>query len=310
MSGLSLRTDAVKALQSVLKQEGDNVDEALNAILTAISKRLQSDTSTSSGMLSSVVDVALIAQVVTDLTKDSDDRLREALAVVDAYDTPRLCYDPVKKSFYFYSSRMGVKSKANNSSANAPSPGSSNNHTSTTTSSTTATPGALNSTLKPFHGSAHDKVTMYRERFQMVKQRVLRNPLFCRPTIGGVSKSQRSGNGHGSSNGGHIELTPIDSLLGARGTLVLLGTLTRREESSYYLEDLNGAVEIDLSEVRLYFIQKKSVCVVVYFLCTFCYLFLHFFSFSFSFLCCVVLIVHATKKFADHSNNSISKHIH
>ena len=33
--------------------------------------------------------------------------------------------------------------------------------------------------------------------------------------------------------------------------LVLLGMLTRREEGKYHLEDMNGNVEIDLSEVRV-----------------------------------------------------------
>ena len=50
---------------------------------------------------------------------------------------------------------------------------------------------------------------MFRERFQMVKQRVLRNPLFCRPTIGGVGGQRQRG---GAQAAGHIELTPIDSL--------------------------------------------------------------------------------------------------
>ena len=67
----------------------------------------------------------------------------------------------------------------------------------------------------------------------------------------------RTGRGRGSRGGrggdaaGHIELTPIDSLLGARGTLVLLGMLTKREEGKYHLEDMNGSVEIDLSEARV-----------------------------------------------------------
>ena len=216
MSGLSLRTDAVKALQSVLRQE-ENVDAALEAILSAISKKLQNN-NRNQGMIGSVVDLQTIEQVVTDLTKNSEDRQSEALTVVDAYDSPRLCYDPVKKSFYFYSTRVTQKMMQQGSS-NAPSPGSSSSSSSSHTKGNDAnstTPGRLNTTIKPFHGDANTKVQMFRERFQMVKQRVLRNPLFCRPTIGGVGGQRQRG---GAQAAGHIELTPIDSLLGARGTL-------------------------------------------------------------------------------------------
>lgn len=269
MAGLSLRTDAVRALQSVLKQE-DDVDEALDSILQAISRMLKDSTSGSS-MSSGVVDLGTIERVVTDLTKNSDDRLKEALSVVDAYDSPRLCYDPVKKSFYFYCDRYVQKKKmTSNSGSSANSPGSSRSISSAShTGNNTA--GALNTVTKPFHGNAFDKVTMFRERFQMVKQRVLRNPMFCRPSVGGGS----------SMNGStHIQLTSIDSLLGARGTLVLLGMLTRREEGKYHLEDMNGSVEIDLSNVTIMDGLFTLGCIVVVegtiagkFYCCCCFLF-------------------------------------
>ena len=257
MSGLALRTDAVRALQSVLRQEED-VNAALDAILSAISKKI----STSGLKTGSVVDLQTVEEVVTELTKNVDDRLREALSVVDAYDAPRLCYDPVKKSFYFFNARVGrgaLESDhhrgaggAGGAGGAAPSPGSSRSPVggsgagSSHSGDRGGAGGAYDTLNKNFHGSVNDKVEMFRERFQMIKQRVLRNPLFCRPSIGGGSSMSGGG-----KNDGHIELTPIDSLLGARGTLVLLGVLTRQEEGKYFLEDLNGSVEINLTQARV-----------------------------------------------------------
>ena len=251
MSGLALRTDAVRALQSVLRQEED-VNAALDAILSAISKKI----STSGLKTGSVVDLQTVEEVVTELTKNVDDRLREALSVVDAYDAPRLCYDPVKKSFYFFNARVGrgaLESDHHRGAGGAaPSPGSSRSPVggsgagSSHSGDRGGAGGAYDTVNKNFHGSMNDKVEMFRERFQMIKQRVLRNPLFCRPSIGGGSSMSGGG-----KNEGHIELTPIDSLLGARGTLVLLGVLTRQEEGKYFLEDLNGSVEINLTQARV-----------------------------------------------------------
>ena len=251
MSGLALRTDAVRALQSVLRQEED-VNVALDAILSAISKKI----STSGLQTGCVVDLQTVEEVVTELTKNVDDRLREALSVVDAYDAPRLCYDPVKKSFYFYNARSGrgALESDHNQNGSAPSPGSSRSPVGGSGSGAGAgaghagekrAGGAYDTMNKKFHGTVKNKVEMFRERFQLIKQRVLRNPLFCRPSIGG------SGSSSTRDQTGHIELTPIDSLLGARGTLVLLGVLTRQEEGKYFLEDLNGSVEINLSNARV-----------------------------------------------------------
>ena len=270
LHGLHLRTDAIQALTSVLRQEA-SVDAALEAILGALSKRLQraagggaasSAASSFQQMHGGVVDLATVEEVVADLTKDSDDRMREALAVVSAYDHPRLCFDPVKKSFYFHDDRRGGAAGAGRAAA-AASPGSA-------ARVSAAAPGddrgsespTASAARRPFHGSAHEKVEMFRERFMLVRQRVRRNEHFSKPTSGGAGARAKRFGGAGDV-AGPIELTPIDSLLGAKGTLVLLGMLTQREDGKYHLEDLNGSVPVNLSRARVTKGLFTLGCVVV-----------------------------------------------
>ena len=86
------------------------MDAALEAILGPVQRlqrcrwRAGSSAASSTSRCGGVVDPATVEEVVADLTKDSDDRMREALAVVSAYDHPRLCLIR-QKSFYFHDDR-------------------------------------------------------------------------------------------------------------------------------------------------------------------------------------------------------------
>ena len=62
----------------------------------------------------------------------------------------------------------------------------------------------LDSEKRPLHGDPELKATMFRERFALIHQRVLRNKAFAKPLLGGSSRE-------------YIELTPLDSLLGSSG---------------------------------------------------------------------------------------------
>ena len=90
---------------------------------------------------------------------------------------------------------------------------------------------------RPLHGDPQLKAMMFRERFSLVQQRVLRNKAFAKPLLGGSSRQ-------------YVELTPLDSLLGSSGQKCLLGMLTQHEEGHYCLEDLNTSVRIDLSQAQ------------------------------------------------------------
>ena len=126
---------------------------------------------------------------------------------------------------------------------------------------------------------------MLRDRFLLVQQRLQRNEMFCKPliastnrdyievgTAGGIdgvpaSESRcllivprRSGNKRPPLSlslcpclSSRIRLPPqlstIDTLIGSKGGVKwLLGTLCEVEEGSFYLEDLNAHVPLDLSQ--------------------------------------------------------------
>eukprot|EP01138_Halocafeteria_seosinensis_P004217 gb/GECG01004312.1/.p1 GENE.gb/GECG01004312.1/~~gb/GECG01004312.1/.p1 ORF type:complete len:613 (+),score=100.60 gb/GECG01004312.1/:1-1839(+) len=93
------------------------------------------------------------------------------------------------------------------------------------------------------HGNASGKVSMNRERFELIKQRLLRQPAFAAPLIK-TNKSQ-----------GYIQLTPIDNLRNKTGqTCFILAMLTSPETGKYALEDMDKRVScvfIDDSELGL-----------------------------------------------------------
>eukprot|EP00937_MAST-01D_sp_MAST-1D-sp2_P002524 g2524.t1 len=95
---------------------------------------------------------------------------------------------------------------------------------------------ALDHAKRPLHADARHKVEMFRERFALVQQRVLRNKLFSKPLLG--------------NNRDYIELTPLDSLLGSSGAKCLLGMLCQQEEGAYCLEDATSSITLDLSRCR------------------------------------------------------------
>lgn len=94
------------------------------------------------------------------------------------------------------------------------------------------------------------KVEMYRQRYALIHQRVLRNELF------------RKGLRSSLSNGNVISLTPVESLVGRGGSsssggssrrnFFLLGMIVQMDDFHYYLEDLtSSSIRMDLSEAVL-----------------------------------------------------------
>lgn len=101
-----------------------------------------------------------------------------------------------------------------------------------------------------FPSPAH-KTTLFRDRYNLVYQRLLRNEAF-QSSLGsaGVPSLQRS-----SSNLAHrqsYKLTPIANLLGRTGTShLLLGLLSISATGDLSLVDLSGSVALDLSHARM-----------------------------------------------------------
>ncbi|PXF42280.1 DNA polymerase epsilon subunit 2 [Gracilariopsis chorda] len=86
---------------------------------------------------------------------------------------------------------------------------------------------------------AKSKGEMFRARYELILSKTLRNPKFKPPVAGSFSLS---------SSSPYYHLTGIESLSGRKGDQLVLGLLTQLEEGSWYLEDLNGTIKVDLSE--------------------------------------------------------------
>ncbi|GAA5849550.1 hypothetical protein JCM9279_007266 [Rhodotorula babjevae] len=89
-------------------------------------------------------------------------------------------------------------------------------------------------TLAP---SALSKAQYLRDRFNIIKQVILRNEHFCPPTIVDPERAD------------YMKLTTIKNLLGRQGGhFLIFGLLTRMEDGELYLEDLDDKVKLDLSD--------------------------------------------------------------
>ncbi|KAK4057456.1 DNA-directed DNA polymerase epsilon, subunit B [Microbotryomycetes sp. JL221] len=83
---------------------------------------------------------------------------------------------------------------------------------------------------------ATSRARYLRDRFNVIKQVVLRNEHFTPPAIGQHRED-------------FMKLTSIKNLLGRQGGhFLIFGLLTRMEDGALYLEDLDDKVELDLSE--------------------------------------------------------------
>ncbi|CAL5346709.1 unnamed protein product [Camellia sinensis] len=87
----------------------------------------------------------------------------------------------------------------------------------------------------PIHGDASAKATLYRDRFLLLLQRISRDQHFSKPAFD-TERSQF----------GSCEISPIQSLIGLTGRRWVMGVISQLEDGHFYLEDLTGAVEINL----------------------------------------------------------------
>ncbi|KAF2676515.1 DNA polymerase epsilon subunit B [Lentithecium fluviatile CBS 122367] len=107
------------------------------------------------------------------------------------------------------------------------------------------------STSKPslFPDPSH-KTDLFRQRYHVVHQRILRNETFQAPTFSGARSATLSRTASISTSQTNT-LTPIANLLGRSGTThLLLGMLTVSPTGALTLSDLTGTIVLDLQHAR------------------------------------------------------------
>lgn len=94
----------------------------------------------------------------------------------------------------------------------------------------------LDTTKKPLIAPASIKSLQLRNRYDLLKQRLLRNEEFRKPNFAADSRS-------------YFEITPIKQLKGKPpGRYLLFGMLTQIEEGLIHLEDPDGLIQLEFAE--------------------------------------------------------------
>ena len=107
------------------------------------------------------------------------------------------------------------------------------------------------STTKPslFPNPSH-KTELFRQRYHVVHQRILRNETFQAPTFSASRSATLSRTGSIAIPGANT-ITPIANLLGRNGsTHLLLGMITIAPTGTLALSDLTGTIALDLQHAR------------------------------------------------------------
>ena len=103
---------------------------------------------------------------------------------------------------------------------------------------------------------------MYRERYHLTLQRVLRQKIFVLAGLKSNSQTSSSSSGDSTVN----EISTVASLLGSQDEKVLFGMITQPEENSWFLEDLSGVIKLDFSWCKMhsesYFYTEGSQVIV------------------------------------------------
>ncbi|KAK8951821.1 hypothetical protein KSP39_PZI003633 [Platanthera zijinensis] len=103
------------------------------------------------------------------------------------------------------------------------------------------------------HGEAGDKAALYRDRYQLLLQRLTRDKYFSRPIFDSEMADSES-----------CEITPIQSLIGCTGRRWLVGFISQLEEGHFYLEDLSAAIPIDLTNAISLRLKKTDFLDIQY----------------------------------------------
>ena len=274
MHGLTLRSDAMRDVCDFLQRQAD-AGEALSLLLAAlqssqraclrfrcaalqVAEARRTLCAAIVAVASSVVHGAAVREAMAKLAGAADVPAAGAapagglaacassgpLQVVNAFAVPRVLYDPVRRAFHRRAASARVRMPALQRESDAFMCSFSGRRC---LRSAPASPSVL--------ATADAKVSLYRERFHLVSQRLLRNKLFSRPALGA---------GAGGGANGVCELTPLQALLGTAGsTRFVLGALSALDDGRYWLEDATGAVAVDLSRAATAAGLFTENCVVV-----------------------------------------------
>ena len=108
---------------------------------------------------------------------------------------------------------------------------------------------------------AESKIELYRERFLLLQQRIGRHRMFLKPSFQCGRDSKTDADGQSAS---YCELTPLTGLLGAAGeTRYVMGCLSQLEDDRFFLEDLTGTIQIDLTNAATSSGLFTENCIVV-----------------------------------------------
>ncbi|GBG26478.1 DNA polymerase epsilon subunit B [Hondaea fermentalgiana] len=216
LSGLTVRPEAVHALESVLRRE-ENAKESLRIIMDAIKARSKAG---------QPVDRDLVREVVRELSQEDAEMEQSNLEVVDAFDMPKFRWNTTRRVFYEAPAEVSAKA-----------------HIAALQDRLTVIKQRLlrnPSFAPPVAGVAvlGSQATPDRQSGETGPQQRRRHRV--------QADARHPG---GNSDGSHIQLTQIESLAASAGTeSCVLGMLTRNSNGRLCLEDANGKVELDVSD--------------------------------------------------------------
>jgi hypothetical protein len=102
MRGLTVQSTALDALLNVLDRERtshkDDNEVLLLAIIDEVKERMVQGISQTNNN-NSIVTASLLGEVVANLSRSGRDAYDESVQLLDAFRTPRLCFDPMRKNF-------------------------------------------------------------------------------------------------------------------------------------------------------------------------------------------------------------------
>ena len=172
-----------------------------------------------------------------------------AIQVLDAFQTPLILYDPIRKLFHrshepralFADAKVGpLRPLLGARSRSPPSAAAARRRR----SPPPAAPAAPQS-----------KVQLYVDRFLLIQQRMRRNKMFRPPRWGALG---------GGARAEAAELTELKALLGLVGQRrYVVGFLTRTGEGEFAIEDLSARLPLDLSAAETAHGLFTENCVVV-----------------------------------------------
>ncbi|KAJ4960388.1 hypothetical protein NE237_020298 [Protea cynaroides] len=103
----------------------------------------------------------------------------------------------------------------------------------------------------PIHGNASAKAALYRDRYQLLLQRISRHQHFSKPAFD--TDMMESGS---------CEISPVQSLIGHMGRKWIMGVISQLEDGHFYLEDLTASVEVNLSNAKItsgFFVENTII---------------------------------------------------